>query len=229
LAEIAGLPLSTLAVPHATGPSSFFQESDEEEIDAPASQKTAPPRTEDAENSSPANDTEVGDWEADSAKKRETQEYSWIQQPSENMVAEDHTGVSWDQVIRGSGGRRVAKPLNSRTDIGSYGLYQGNWSGRRRYLNVRQHIMHDLILRNPAQVLCAQEVDLEFFQALHSPWDYIEEKSPDMTSAVAEARAANWGSWLVIRGTEGDEEDEKGKTQSRSCLVAVRSSRAQNI
>ena len=89
--------------------------------------------------------------------------------------------------------------------------------------------MHDLILRYPAQVLCAQEVDLEFFAALQSPWEHIEEKCPDMTSAMAEARAANWGSWLVIRGTEGDEEEEKGKTQSRSCLIAVRSSRAQNI
>ena len=78
-AEPAGLPLSTLTGRFVPGPSSFRHESDEEDIDVPASQKTAPHRMEDAENSSQANDTEVGDWEANSAKKRETQEYSWIQ------------------------------------------------------------------------------------------------------------------------------------------------------
>ena len=229
-AESAGLPLTPIEVNSSAAPQVIFAEFERAESEAHASQHTAPENEQDADNSSQANDTQVGDDEASLAVERETLAYSWIEPPSTELVPEEHTKVTANDDIRGSGGRRVAVPQNSRTDIGSFGFYQGNWSGRRRAHHLRQHIMQDLILRNPAQVLCAQEVDLEFVEALANPWEYVQyDRRPQITSAVAEAREANWGEWLVIRGTEGDESEPTGWTQSRSCIIAVRTSRAREL
>ena len=66
-------------------------------------------------------------------------------------------------------GRRVWVPNRERDDIGAYGLYVGNWSGRRKHETMNLHIKADLIARSPAQVLMACEVDEAFTQELQNP------------------------------------------------------------
>ena len=89
--------------------------------------------------------------------------------------------------IRGSGGsgvyskgREVQSPYLWRKDIGTYGIYVGNWSGRRKEQAVNDHIAADLVARAPAQILIAQEVDPKFVRTLRSP------------STSAEAKASPW-------------------------------------
>ena len=66
-------------------------------------------------------------------------------------------------------GRKVIAPYRSRDDIGHFGIYLGNWSGRRKLQVINDHIGADLIARNAAQVMMAQEVDQQFIDALRSP------------------------------------------------------------
>jgi hypothetical protein len=64
--------------------------------------------------------------------------------------------VDGDTTVTGYGGRLVKEPYMYRSDIGSFGLYMGNWGGPSRAALIEQHLYHDIILRNPAQVLVAQ-------------------------------------------------------------------------
>ena len=64
------------------------------------------------------------------------------------------------------GGRVVHQPYDRRDDMGFFGIYMGNLSGHRRLKLVNDHIAADLIARNPAQVLIAQEVDPHFIECL---------------------------------------------------------------
>ena len=68
-----------------------------------------------------------------------------------------------------SGGRIVQEPYDERDDVGAYGIYVGNWSGRRRTEAVNNHLAADLIARNPAQVVIAQEVDHPFIDTMRDP------------------------------------------------------------
>jgi len=120
------------------------------------------------------------------------------------------------EVITGHGGRIVKRPYRRRNDIGSFGLYAGNWGGRSRMDLVNTHLYHDLVLRNPAQVLVAQEVDDDFAALLKDPKSRRFAPLPP-SSALAE-RDASSDPWMVLRGDEGPGSDGK------SLLIAGRKS-----
>jgi hypothetical protein len=120
------------------------------------------------------------------------------------------------EVITGHGGRIVKQPYRRRPDIGSFGLYAGNWGGRSRMDLVNTHLYHDLVLRNPAQVLVAQEVDEAFAALLKDPKSKRFGPLPP-SSALAERDAIS-DHWMVLRGDEGTGSDGK------SLLIAARKS-----
>ena len=132
--------------------------------------------------------------------------------------------------VRGAGGRRVKKPYVDRDDIGSYGIYVGNWSGRRKEKLVNDHIAADLVARNPAQILLAQEVDSQFVETLLDPWNSracqsrpMEVDGQDSPAAAGKGanyadREVNFEPWHVAV----DPQDDAG------VIVAARSSRAKS-
>ena len=68
-----------------------------------------------------------------------------------------------------SGSRHVQAPYLERDDVGTFAIYIGNWSGHRREELTWNHIRADLIARNPAQVLLAQEVNMAFHRRAPEP------------------------------------------------------------
>ena len=159
----------------------------------------------------------------------------------------------------GAGGRVVQVPLRDREDSGTWGMYCGNWGGHRKLIAAQQHIFQDLIARNPAQVLAAQEVDPKFAQALSDPRGFLK-ANWHTTSAELAQRLCNNEHWHVVRGTEGDESEithgrgggfrpgfaaeqdfhythGRGElqdywftpTNSKSCLIAARSTIAEAV
>ena len=54
--------------------------------------------------------------------------------------------------------RQIHEPFKNRDDVGSFGVYQGNWNGRRKEAWLREHIAEDVVLQCPANILCAQDV-----------------------------------------------------------------------
>ena len=137
-----------------------------------------------------------------------------------------------------SHGRVVHNPYSHRDDVGAYGIYVGNWSGRRKLQVVNNHIAADLVARNPAQVILAQEVDRDFVKTLGDP-----EGSKEATSAVhpvegqttpsvvGEGKGRNYGEremdlrpWHVCAPTEG----QSGLSQS-TLIIAARSTLASSI
>ena len=121
-----------------------------------------------------------------------------------------------DTAILGWGGRVVKAPYIQRRDIGSFGLYAGNWGGPSRAALITEHLYHDIILRNPAQVLVAQEVDDAFAELLKNPTSQRRAPIPP-ASALAERNAIT-DEWLVLRGDEGT------GSQGKSLLMAARKS-----
>ena len=134
------------------------------------------------------------------------------------------------KVVRGADGRIVKEPYLDRDDIGSYGVYVGNWSGRRKLQVVNNHIAADLIARNPAQVLLAQEVDRTFIDHLLDPRSSSEVRSRPMkvggrdSPAAAgnyyEDRETNMHPWVVAVAPEDN------GTNSAALIVAARTTRA---
>ena len=128
-------------------------------------------------------------------------------------------------------GRLVQHPYLQRDDVGSYGVYVGNWSGRRKLAVINDHIAADLIARNPAQILIAQEVDQQFIKALRDPESSKEAKSAphvvkgqDTPTVVGEGKGRNYNErprnlnqWHVATGTEGD------GSEASTLIVAARS------
>ena len=102
------------------------------------------------------------------------------------------------EVVPGYGGRIVKWPYRRRKDIGSFGLYAGNWGVRCRI---------DLVRRHPAQVLVAEEVDEDFARLLQDPTSQRLGPVPP-SSALAE-REASGHHWMVLRGDEGPTSDGK--------------------
>ena len=92
-------------------------------------------------------------------------------------------------------------------ETGEYGIYVGNWGGRRRLPAVRHHLVWDVIIKSPASVLMAQEADPEFAAALDDPaaWmvKYRSQQAHQAPPALA-GRADNPTPWLVVRGDEGE-------------------------
>ena len=127
-----------------------------------------------------------------------------------------------------SNGRRVQNPYKDREDIGSYGIYVGNWSGRRKKQVVNDHIAADLVARNPAQILLAQEVDPEFVETLlrpaeseaanSAPHPVSEEITPTVVGNSFDQRYVNMTPWHVA---------VQGKDEG-SLIIAARSSRAES-
>ena len=128
-------------------------------------------------------------------------------------------------------GRLVHNPFPERDDVGRYGVYIGNWSGRRKLAVINNHIAADLIARNPAQILIAQEVDQQFIKALRDPESSQEAKSEphwvegqDTPTVVGEGKGRNYAErplnlkqWHVAAGSEGDGSD------ASTLIVAARS------
>ena len=128
-------------------------------------------------------------------------------------------------------GRLVQNPYLLREDVGSYGVYVGNWSGRRKLAVINDHIAADLIARNPAQILIAQEVDQQFIKALRDPESSKEAKSAphwvegqDTPTVVGDGKGRNYAErpqnlkqWHVAVGSEGD------GSEASTLIVAARS------
>ena len=131
--------------------------------------------------------------------------------------------------IRGAGGRLVRVPYRERLDIGMYGIYVGNWSGRRRLQEVNDHIAADVVARCPAQIILAQEVDGTFVETLRDPRQSAEARSRPMASVDAPAVAGRGGlddrkedlqPWLVAVETDA-------RDAAKGLIVAAKASRAQ--
>ena len=76
--------------------------------------------------------------------------------------------------LRGHDGRIVLFPYRGRLGIGTYGIYVGNWSGRRRLSWV------NVVARCPAQIMLPQQVDHRFVHTLRDPPTIGEARSaPD--------------------------------------------------
>jgi hypothetical protein len=82
----------------------------------------------------------------------------------------------------GAGGRTVLHPFDDRTDVGSFGLYEGNWGGARKDRMLQDRLRHDLIEDCRFSVITAQEVDKMFAQELSN-------------STVG-------GGWIIVAGDE---------------------------
>jgi hypothetical protein len=121
-----------------------------------------------------------------------------------------------DTTITGWGGRPVKSPYVNRSDIGSFGLYVGNWGGPSRAALIEKHLYHDIILRNPAQVLVAQEVDDAFAELLKNPTS--QRCGPIAPSSALAERSPVTDGWLVLRGDEGP------GSEGKSLLIAARRS-----
>ena len=135
-----------------------------------------------------------------------------------------------------TGGRLVLMPYLEREDVGTYGIYVGNWSGRRKLQIVNDHLGADLIARNAAQVLIAQEVDPMFIAALRDPERSREAKSAphpvageDTPTVVGDGQGRNYNErfvnltpWHVAVGTEGT------SSEASTLIVAARSSVAKS-
>ena len=172
----------------------------------------APPLVVSAEDalstSSLDNDTDLG-----SAESVNCESNADRQVHSPRPAAESSSDAEF---VTGYGGRIVKRPYLRRKDIGSFGLYAGNWGGRSRMDLVNTHLYHDLVLRNPAQVLVAQEVDEDFARLLEDPTSQRFGPVPP-SSALAE-RDASGDHWLVLRGDEGP------GSEGKSLLIAGRKS-----
>ena len=128
-------------------------------------------------------------------------------------------------------GRMVQSPHAQRDDVGCYGVYVGNWSGRRKLAVINDHIGADLIARNPAQILIAQEVDPRFIAALRDPGSSSEAQSAphwvegqDTPTVVGDGKGRNYAErprnlkqWHVAEGSEGD------GSEASTLIVAARS------
>ena len=124
--------------------------------------------------------------------------------------------------------RTINEPFRTRGDVGSFAVYQGNWGGRRSLELLRDHIFSDIVLRCPANILCAQEVDKEFIQLLKNPSTSLKKSPKWVPKSEAAAVAAkreeiqNASAWHVVHGDEGG-------SNLGTCIVAVRASVAREI
>ena len=133
-------------------------------------------------------------------------------------------------------GREVVAPYLQRDDIGTFGVYVGNWSGRRKLTVINNHIAADLIVRNAAQVIVAQEVDDRFIaallepqlsrEAMSAPHPVPEQPSPTVVGASGACdyadRPANLSPWCVASGAEGH------GSESTTLIIAARSTVAKS-
>ena len=160
------------------------------------------------------NDTEIG---SAAATDYETNEVREVFSPR----ATDNVDVDGDTTVTGYGGRLVKEPYMHRRDVGSFGLYMGNWGGPSRAALIEQHLYHDIILRNPAQVLVAQEVDEAFAELLTNPTS--GKFGPIAPASALAERSPVTDGWLVLRGDEGP------GSEGKSLLMAARKSLCQTL
>ena len=184
------------------------------------------------DNSSLAEDTEYerSDLLEDSGRC-ETQEVREVQKAP---VDTHGRGAAFSGVY--SGGRRVQSPYSERQDVGGFGIYVGNWSGRRKMQLINDHLGADLIARNAAQILIAQEVDPKFIASLREPGSSREATSAPQkvagqdTPAVVgyrqgrhfHERPVNLSPWHVAEASEGS------GSEASTLIIAARSSLAKS-
>jgi hypothetical protein len=95
----------------------------------------------------------------------------------------------------GAGGRNVVNPFSDRGEVGSFGIYEGNWGGARKDKMLQARLHHDLIEDCRFSVITAQEADRTFAQQLSN-------------SDVG-------GGWMIVAG----DEDKSLLIGARSSLV----------
>ena len=126
-------------------------------------------------------------------------------------------------VPRGSGDRTVQRPHQYRQDTGTFGIYVGNWGGKRSNDDLQAAVEADL-LASPGQVIMAQECQagllsvLETGQpkALSAVAECDEEDGPDV-SVVTDVKP---GTWRYVYGDESAE---------NSLLIAGKTSTFANV
>ena len=127
-------------------------------------------------------------------------------------------------VAERSSSRAIHTPYGSRDDVGPFGVYQGNWGGRRRAVALRHHIIEDIVQKCPAHILCAQEVDKEFIRVLQDSWHvvYGKEGTKDKTCIVAVkasvAAEVQLVEWRKIPDGRYKDKKKNGIRQSREFL-----------
>ena len=160
----------------------------------------------------------------------ETQEVREVNEAPLPVTDTHGCGGAWSSGVW-CRGRMVQSPFLQRDDVGGYGVYIGNWSGKRRMAVINDHIAADLIARNPAQILIAQEVDQTFIKALRDPESSKEARSAphpvageDTPTVVGDGKGRNYAErpqnlkqWHVAEGSEGDD------SQATTLIVAARS------
>ena len=52
-----------------------------------------------------------------------------------------------------SGPRQPHAPYGDRLDVGTFSVYQGNWGGRSKHADIRQHIYKDIVMKNPGHII----------------------------------------------------------------------------
>ena len=128
-----------------------------------------------------------------------------------------------------SSSRTIHQPFRDRMDKGTFAVYQGNWSGRRKEQWLREHIYTDIVLECPASIVCAQEVDKDFVDVMRNPASgfsrargkWVPKGGAAAVAAHQEALRASTP-WHVACGDEG-------ASSAGTCVIAARASVATEV
>ena len=136
-------------------------------------------------------------------------------------------------------------PYNEREDVGLLSMYQGNWGGHRSNKQLSQHIINDVIKKNPCHIVVAQEVDAKTAQSMRdmiNPESRPSLRAPaiagqassssgasssavpaiaGLSSSAAASATAEQPMWIVVVGDASD--------SVKTNLVAARSTYAKDI
>lgn len=100
--------------------------------------------------------------------------------------------------------RQVHEEFRNRDDVGTFGVYQGNWGGNRQNARLHNHVRTDVALNAPTHIVTAQEVDPDFARSMRT----------------AKEEGSNQLMWhLAVL-----EEDEH-----KTCMIAARRSWAESV
>ena len=122
-----------------------------------------------------------------------------------------HTDAGGTGRTHASGvGRHIWFPHCERSDRGRFGFYQGNWGGHRSKKILNDHILRDVIMDNPCQILCAQETGPELANIMRDA-KHKSRPAPGSSSSCAPAPAGKSATasepidtaWHVVEGEPG--------------------------
>ena len=178
-----------------------------------------------------AADTEDSDVELDPELPNQEEE---TESDKDDPAAASADTASASADIHGGGGRltvrcgkrEVVAPHEQRNDVGTYGIYVGNWGGKLQRTNewMGNHIARDVIACNPAGVLMASQVDHDFICSLRTPWMCPRACPEPVPMARWEERETDPREWHVAT-TEDTREENPG---AHTLIVAARGSLAKS-